>query len=496
MRWIERVKTMIRSWLEIQPASGKGLVIREPVSFETNVLRNRIWYRGDACELDQLFKLLGDDEVSRARFWATAPEDESIRKAHSGLPGIMVDILAGIVKADLNELDFDGSAAQDAAARWAQLAEENDLPGLVSRAVADTLVTGDGAFKISLDPNVSTDPILEFRGADQVEYRTSHGRIQEICFLSPVGERGRILREVYAPGRVQYELLDGDKVLPVTAEPDTANLRDVTFAGDFMLAVPLQFWPSSRWRGRGQSIFDKKTDAFDAHDEIISQWMDAVRAGRVQRYIPESLIPRDPESGSLRIPSAFGCRFVAVHESSKENADDKIQTEQPDIKYDAFLASYTATLDMCLQGIMSPATLDIDLGKMSSADAQREKKDVTGYTRSAITDALEKALPCLAETALKTQDILNSLLPGEYHASCSFGEYGAPSFDSRVQTVAAAAGAGVMSVEAQVDELWGSSKDDTWKAAEVQRIRLEQGITDAAEPELDAPSGLMPGLDA
>ena len=66
MRWIERVKTMIRSWLEIQPASGKGLVIREPVSFETNVLRNRIWYRGDACELDQLFKLLGDDEVSRS----------------------------------------------------------------------------------------------------------------------------------------------------------------------------------------------------------------------------------------------------------------------------------------------------------------------------------------------------------------------------------------------------------------------------------------------
>ena len=112
------------------------------------------------------------------------------------------------------------------------------------------------------------------------------------------------------------------------------------------------------------------------------------------------------------------------------------------------------------------------------------------------TDALEKALPRLAETALKAQDIQNSLLPGEYHASCSFGEYGAPSFDSRVQTVAAAAGAGVMSVEAQVDELWGSSKDDAWKAAEVQRIRLEQGITDAAEPELDAPSGLMPGPDA
>ena len=49
MRWIERVKTMIRSWLEIQPASGKGLVIREPVSFETNVLRNRIWSSCSSC---------------------------------------------------------------------------------------------------------------------------------------------------------------------------------------------------------------------------------------------------------------------------------------------------------------------------------------------------------------------------------------------------------------------------------------------------------------
>ena len=58
MRLVERVKDMIRSWLEIQPAPGRGLKIRETVSRETNVLRNKIWYRGDASELDQLFKLL------------------------------------------------------------------------------------------------------------------------------------------------------------------------------------------------------------------------------------------------------------------------------------------------------------------------------------------------------------------------------------------------------------------------------------------------------
>ena len=31
-----------------------------------------------------------------------------------------------------------------------------------------------------------------------------------------------------------------------------------------------------------------------------------------------------------------------------------------------------------------------------------------------------------------------------------------------------------MSVEAQVDELWGASKDDAWKAAEAERIRSER----------------------
>lgn len=480
MNFWEKVKGMIRSWLEIQPAPGRGLTIREPVSHETNVLRNKIWYRGDASELDQLFKLLGDDSVARARFWAAAPDKETIRKAHSGLPGIMVDTLAGVVKADLADLDFGGN--RDAAARWQALADDNDLPGLVSQAVAETLVTGDGAFKISLDPEISDGPILEFCGADRVEYVHRHGRICEVRFLSPVGDRGRLLKEIYAPGGVRYELLDGDKVLPLDAEVETSGLQSVTFDGTFMLAVPLQFWPSSRWRGRGQSVFDKKTDAFDAHDEIISQWMDAVRAGRVQKYIPESLIPRDPATGALRTPDSFGTQFISIQSSNKENAEDKIDTIQPEIRYEAFLASYTATLDMCLQGIMSPATLGIDVGKMASAEAQREKKDVTGFTRNAITDALEKALPQLAQITLAAQDILQGRAPGTYEATVSFGEYGAPDFDSRVQTISNAATAGIMSVEAQVEELWGSSKDDEWKAEEVARIRQERGVETLPEP--------------
>ncbi|MBQ8358635.1 MAG: capsid protein [Oscillospiraceae bacterium] len=482
MRIMERVKSMIRNWLEIQPASAKGFTIREPISFETNVMRNRIWYRGDASELDQLFKALAEDAVCNARFWAAAPQDESIRKAHSGLPGIMVDTFVALVAADLDDIDFDGD--EHAKGEWEQIAKENKLPELISNAIAETLVTGDGAFKLNIDTNISSSPILEYWGADSVEYVYSHGRVQEIHFLSAVGERGRILKEIYKPGSITYKLMQNDHELPLDAEESTADLRPVEFSGDFMLAVPMRFWPSSRWRGRGQSIYDRKNDAFDAHDEVISQWLDAVRSGRVQKYIPASLIPKDPETGALQKPNSFGSHFVAIETSNKENAQDEIKTIQPEIRYEAFLASYTATLNMCLQGIMSPATLGIDVGKMSSAEAQREKKDVTGITRNAITSALEETLPQVAQIALAAQDILSGGTPGTYNATVTFGEYGAPDFDSRVQTVGSAAGSGVMSIEAQVDELWGSSKDDEWKKQEVARIRYERGITELPEPDV------------
>lgn len=480
MKITEKVKSALQTWLEIMPATDRSIIIREPVGHQTNVLRNQVWYRGDASEIDQLFKSLSEDAVGRARFWAAAPENETIRKAHSGLPGIMVDTLTGVVKADLSDLDF---VDKQIAARWGRLADENDFPGLVSDAVSGTLVTGDGAFKVSLDPEITDNPILEFWPADRVDYVQRHGRVCEIHFLTPLGDKGRALKEIYYKGGVRYTIIDGGKEFPTEDDPETAHLQPVEFDGDFMLAVPLQFWPSSRWIGRGQSIFDRKTDAFDAHDEVISQWMDAVRSGRVQKYIPECLIPRNETNGALRMPNAFGSNFVAVNNSAKENAVDKIEMVQPDIRYEAFLASYTSTLDMCLQGIMSPATLGIDVGKMSSADAQREKKDITGFTRNAITDALEKALPQVAQIALAAQDILQGKHPGTYEATVSFGEYGAPSFDSRVQTISNAASTGVMSVEAQVEELWGSSKDDDWKAKEVKRIQMERGLVEVQEPD-------------
>lgn len=126
------------------------------------------------------------------------------------------------------------------------------------------------------------------------------------------------------------------------------------------------------------------------------------------------------------------------------------------------------------------------MGKMSSADSQREKKDVTGITRNTITAKLEKTLPRLVSAILTAYDLNNGNSVTRYEPKLTFGEYGAPDFDSRVDTVGKAAASGTMSIQTRVDELWGSSKDDKWKAEEVLRIKRERGIEVIDEPSRGA----------
>lgn len=479
MNFREKVREMVRNWLQIQPAPVTGVNIRETMTFPVNAVKNRIWYRGDAAELEQLYKQL-PGSVNGARFWAAAPESVKLRKIHSGLPALMVDTLADLCKSDLNPPEF---PRPEDAARWEELAGEIDLAALCGLAVRETLAMGDGAFKLSVDPAVSPYPLVEFLSGDRVEYMTKRGRITEVLFYTDYREGGRSYRlcERYGMGFVRYELYDGEKQVPLNRVAALAGLRDARFSGDYLMAVPLRFYDSPRYPGRGRSIFDTKDDDFDAFDEIVSQWLDAIRAGRVKKYIPENMLPRAAD-GSLRPFDDFGSEYLAVNLLPKEAVQDKLETVQPDIRYEAFLSSYSAFLDLCLQGIVSPATLGIDLGKMSSAEAQREKKDVTGSTRGAITAVLEKALPQLIKAVLMTADNMRGEAPGRYDVTVSFGEYGAPSFDSRIETISRASAAGIMSVEAQVEELWGSSKNEGWKRAEIQRIREEKGLVEASLP--------------
>lgn len=168
MRWTknvaEKIKYGLQSWLNITPAQQTTFNIIESLSFEDNIIKNRIWYIGDADELSQLYRQLGGGQ-NKNRFWAAvSTSGREIRKIHTGIPSIIVDTLTNIITTNLDDIKVPDKR-KDA---WEQIATENAFKDLLDIAVSECLYLGDGAFKISFDDSMSKYPIIEvFSGQDR-----------------------------------------------------------------------------------------------------------------------------------------------------------------------------------------------------------------------------------------------------------------------------------------------------------------------------------------
>lgn len=476
----EKIKTGIRTWLHIQPAVNGSISIQETLDYEGNAIKNKIWYRGESEELSQLYSQIDGDKT---RFWsASCTIGMEIRKIHVGLPAMLCDMLASIVTDDMNLIDA-GSRQTE----WDKIAEENDFIELVKQAITETLYIGDGAFKISFDTNLSKYPILEFYSGDKTEIIRDRGRVKEIVFKTVynVQRQEYVLLEHYGIGYIHYELTRGGREYDLSVIPELAHLSDVTWNNKFIMAVPLMFYKSAKYKGRGKSIFDAKIDNFDALDEAWSQWMDALRKNRTKEYIPENMLPRSPIDGKVLKPNAFDNAYIQTDGSMAEGTVNKIELVQGNIPHESYLATYITALDLCLQGIMSPSTLGIDVKKLDNAEAQREKEKATLYSRNNIVEQLQKVLPKLVTATFNAIDTLNKTAIKDIDIDVTFGEYANPSFESQVETVSKAKQGGIMSIEASVDELYGDTKDDEWKQEEIARLKAEQGISDMEEPALN-----------
>lgn len=492
MKWMEKIneniKKTVRSWLNIVPSNPYSFQINEILDFEAHAIRNRIWYRGDGNELEQLY-MQSEEYVDKHKFWGSkCTSGMEIRKIHTGLPGLIVKILAATVLPDMNDFEFESPEQESI---WKAIAEENKFAKKIEKALKETLYIGDGAFKISIDPQNSEHPILEWRPGDRVEFIRTRGRIQEIIFKTPYRERERlyVLNERYGYGYIINELYRENKMVSLDSVSATAGLRDVTFDNNVILAIPLMIYESAKYEGRGGSIFDGKLDNFDSLDETWSQWMDALRAGRAKTYIPECLIPHNPLTGKLVKPNPFDNRYFASDGDMREGQKNQVITDQPVIPHESYLASYVTALDLCLQGVISPSTLGIDTKKLDNAEAQREKEKTTLYTRNAIIEALQETLPDVVEMCINAEHFLHNQAAEEVKVNIPFGEYANPSFESQVETIAKAKQGGIMSIERCVEELYGDTLDEHCKEEEIARLKVEQGIQDMEEPAVNMTVG-------
>lgn len=484
----EKIKKGIRNWLLVQPSQPYSIQIQEVADFELAAIRNRIWYRGDSNELEQLYQQ-NPEYADKTKFWASkcSPGME-MRKIHTGLPALMVRILKSIVLNDMQDLEFKDEKHKQL---WEEITKDNNFKKLLKESVEETLYIGDGAYKVTIDTSISQYPLLEWYPGERIELTYNRGRLREIIFKTPYKTEHQqyVLHEHYGYGYIKNHLYKGDEEVPLNAIEATNGISDVTFDTTVILAAPLKIYENAKFKGRGGSIFDSKLDSFDAFDESWSQWMDALRAGRAKTYIPECLVPHDPETGRLIKPNPFDNRYFAADGDMREGQHNVINTEQPSIPHESYLASYCTALDLCLQGIISPSTLGIDVKKLDNADAQREKEKTTLYTRDAIIEALQETIPKLVSVCINAYNILHKHSAEEVVVTVPFGEYANPSFESQVETVAKGKQGGIMSIEASVDELYGDSKDEDWKKEEIARLKAEQGIVEVEEPGVNTAAG-------
>lgn len=134
----EKIKNVIRNWLNIQPSPGDTITIQETNTFEGSCFRNLLWYRGDASELHQYYTQT-DDLMGNAKFWAAISTNGiNFRKVHTGLPAIIVDMLADIVVDSFNKIEIkDNNEAQK---NWNKIAKENDFKETLKQAIIDTFI--------------------------------------------------------------------------------------------------------------------------------------------------------------------------------------------------------------------------------------------------------------------------------------------------------------------------------------------------------------------
>ena len=514
MTILERMRARIRG------VAGSVLKTKRPDDDRTTFINDNeklgrmklkeynVWYDGDGDELLNFYtreNYIGFNyepfymRNKKNYFWAISSTEAQIKRTHSGQPRNIVDTLVNIMPFPLI------SAGEDTNKLQAVVRESGLEQVYKDEQLPLTLVEGWGCWKINWDKDVSDYPSVEYVSAENVDFIYKGGKIIGIVF-----------KNYYTSDKKRYLLLEtrsiewrpnnaaaaegseGERVLVITNElyelpmnmaatDDDTPLKKVDLKTvsaldsveerieigpfDKLFAVPcVLLGNTSRQWGYGRSIFTGKIDLFDDLDQALSQSSNAVRLSTPIEYIDEEYLERD-KNGLPKKPKAYDRKYVMM--KGQKNGDgvstgQPVQITQPSVEFSRYSDHAVQILLQILNGILSPATLGIDIAKKDNAAAQREKEKVTIFTRNALINGEERILRSLMEQMLMAKEFMDTgaVSVHAYDISVKFNEFADDSFENKLEALGKAYDMEEISTDMYLNKLYGDTLSDEERAAE------------------------------
>lgn len=485
-----------------------------------------IWFIGDSDELLNYFtksRIIEQAEEpiynrnKRDYFWTVVSEEEGVKRSHSGIPRAIVETLVNAIGSP-----HFTSENKELEQRVADIVEENDLLTILNQEqMPMTLVTGHGAFKINIDPDLSNKPIITFYDARNVKFETKTRRIVKVKFYDYFTENNKAYCLVDCRYRengnsvITYKLYElpykdapefefEDNEISLDSLEQTKDLQDIQFTGlNEMLAVPCIFFKDQIHDEYGRSIYTGKVDLFDDLDQALSQSSNAVRKSTPVEYYPMDLI-ETRNNGERKPPERYDRTYINFPSGRSGEGDitSQIHTSQPQLNFSQYDQEAVSILSMILTGVLSPATMGIDIAKKDNADAQREKEKVTIMTRNNIILKQKRIIDKLLQLTLLLEDYIKNPNMTEFNEytdlSVDFDEFANPSFENQLSSLGSALQAGNISVDRYIELLWGDSLSEQEKLKEKEYVEafMNQGMTDPFGQPLPAGGPISPDLAA
>lgn len=466
------------------PNSERLTYINDAEAIRINNIRaNKVWYLADGDELlnwytnQQTYGWAKNPIYNRNKrqyFWGMSV-NESVKRVHSGIPRAIIDTISNIV----------GMPNIKADERLQEIFEINNFEYMLCQQARPlTLVEGDGAFKININPKLSNHPLIEYYGAEDWCPIYKSNILIGMSFISYYKDKhdeNYVLYETRSLSNdglvVEYDLFrlhKGNEVIACDLNkiPELANLKNQLIPGIYsLLAIPNKYYFDPLYVNRGKSIYDGKLDLFDFMDEILTQAGQTNRVSTPVEYYPVDLLQRS-KHGEMNLPKLYNRQYVKIEGTldGDGNSNTQIQTTQPDLNFDKYGALFSDTLGNALIGVLSPSSLGIDIAKKDNAEAQREKEKQTIFTRNLIIKSETKMLKKLSEMLLMVQDYMDNGVysNNEYDISVKYDEFALPAFENELQVLGPAWVNGEISTERYVDLLWAGKLSDEEMLKEIQ----------------------------